>query len=63
MRSRGHSASLSRKRTREGALNFQIEWVPRSENKAVVVNQINGGFRVTKRHLADLLEEVRNAPM
>jgi Reverse transcriptase-like len=27
----------------------------------VAVNQINGGFRVTKPHLAELLEQVRRA--
>jgi ribonuclease HI len=27
----------------------------------IVVNQINGGFRVTKPHLAELLEQVRRA--
>jgi ribonuclease HI len=30
-------------------------------SSCVVVNQINGGFRVTKPHLAELLEQVRGA--
>jgi ribonuclease HI len=47
------------------AIRFAVEngathLLVRSDSQ-LIVNQINGRFRVTKRHLADRLEEIRRA--